>query len=106
MNQEDIKKIKEELTTTITSSVMDDVYSLLESKNTEIDNLNSQISELKRQVYKNQFSNLYVFDEQVQFKNNLIFPKLDTPIATSTTDSTGKILIKDSTGTVRAIPYF
>jgi len=57
-------------------------------------------------VYKNQFSNLYVFDEQVKFRSSLIFPKLDTPIATSTTDSTGKIAIKDDTGAVRYIPYF
>lgn len=106
MNQEDIKKIKEELTSEITSNVMTDVSAILEEKNSQISDLNSQISELKRQVYKNQFSNLYVFNEQVQFRSDLIFPKLDTPIATSTTDSAGKIMIKDSTGTVRAIPYY
>lgn len=68
--------------------------------------LERQIEDLKRQVYKNQFSNLYVFDEKVKFRNRLIFPKLDTPIATSTTDSTGKIAMEDDTGTIRYIPYF
>jgi hypothetical protein len=68
--------------------------------------LQREVEELKRQVYKNQFSNLYVFDEQVKFRSPLIFPKLDTPIATSTSDSTGRIAIKDETGAVRYIPYF
>lgn len=72
----------------------------------QIQNLQNQIDELKRQVYKNQFSNLYVFDEQVQFKGNLIFKKDETAIATSTTDSTGRIAIKDDTGAIRYLPYF
>lgn len=72
----------------------------------QIQDLQNQIDELKRQVYKNQFSNLFVFDEQVQFKTNLIFNKDDTPIATSTVNSTGRIAIKDNTGTTRYIPYF
>ena len=72
----------------------------------EINQLKTEIAELKKQVYKNQFSNLYVFDEQVQFRTAVIFPKNDTPITTSITDSTGKIAIKDDTGTTRYIPYF
>lgn len=72
----------------------------------QIKQLQNEIAELKRQVYKNQFSNLYVFDEQVKFRSNLIFPKDETAIATSTTDSTGRIAIKDDTGAVRYIPYF
>ena len=71
-----------------------------------IKELERQIEDLKRQVYKNQFSNLFVFDEKVKFRSKLIFPKNDVPIATSTTDSTGKIAIEDDTGTIRYIPYF
>jgi len=70
----------------------------------QIKDLQNQIDELKRQVYKNQFSNLYIFDEQVKFRSSLIFPKDDTPIVSG--NSTGRIAIKDAVGTVRYIPYF
>jgi SMC interacting uncharacterized protein involved in chromosome segregation len=77
----------------------------------QIFDLQRQIDELKRQVYKNQFSNLYVFDEQVKFRSNLIFPKDETQITctsvvTSTWKSDGRITIKDDTGATRYIPYF
>jgi len=92
--QEEIKNLQNRL---------DKLQSLFE---TSLKDANSKIESLKIQIYKNQFSNLYIFDEEVKFRNILIFPKLDTPIATSTTDSTGKIAIKDDTGTTRYIPYF
>ena len=72
----------------------------------QIKDLQRQIDDLKRQVYKNQFSNLYVFDEKVKFRSNLIFKKDETSIATSTTDSTGRFAIEDDTGEVHYVAYF
>lgn len=71
--------------------------------------LQREIEELKRVVYKNQFSNLYVFDEQVKFRNTTIYPKDETSISMAgltAGSSLGRIKIKDDVGTTRYIPYY
>lgn len=72
----------------------------------QIAEIKKEIEQLKRMLNKNQFSNLFVFDEMVQFKSKVIFPKDETAIATSTTDSTGRIAFKDAEGNTRYLPYF
>jgi hypothetical protein len=77
--------------------------------NEEIQNLQKQIDELKRVVYKNNFSNLYVFDEQVQFRNTTIYPKNEVSISMvglTAGSSFGRIAIKDDVGTTHYIPYY
>jgi len=84
-------------------------------KNTNMTNeekiaqLEKDIIELKRVVFKNQFSNLYVFDEEVKFRSKLIFPKDETSISISgltVGSSFGRIAIKDDTGATKYIPYY
>ena len=72
----------------------------------EIENLKMEVGTLKGMIFKNQFSNLYVFDEQVKFRSALIFPTDTTSILTATTNSTGRVTIKDDAGNTRYIPYF
>lgn len=75
----------------------------------QIKDLQNQIDELRRQVYKNQFSNLYVFDEQVKFRNTTIYPKDETSVSIAgltVGSSFGRIAIKDDVGTTHYIPYF
>lgn len=71
----------------------------------EINKLKQEIEQLRNFIYKNDFSNLYVYTTPVQFKRPNKYPKNDTAIATSTTDSTGKIAV-DIDGTTRYIPYY
>ena len=72
----------------------------------EVRRLSGMVSDLQMQVNKNNFSNLKVYTTPVQFKSINVFPKDDTVINTVTVNSTGRITIKDDTGTTRYIPYF
>jgi hypothetical protein len=86
--------------------LQEDMDSMRKSFEKTISSAISTIEDLKKQVYRNQFSNLFVFDEEVQFKAKLIFPVDTTVINTATVNSTGRIAIKDALGVVRYIPYF
>jgi hypothetical protein len=71
----------------------------------EINKLKQEIEELKNLVFKNNYSNLYIYDTPVQFKKANLYPTDNTAIATSTTDSTGRIPILIA-GVTKYIPYF
>ena len=83
----------------------------------KIDLMEREIKHLRDLVMKNNFSNLYVFDTPVMFRRTTdmsqipitvataIYPVNNTAIATSTTDSTGKIAIEIG-GAIKYIPYF
>jgi hypothetical protein len=82
-----------------------------------IDLIEKEIKHLKDLIMKNNFSNLYVFDTPVMFRRTTdmsqipitvattIFPVNNTAIATSTTDSTGKIAIEIG-GAIKYVPYY
>jgi hypothetical protein len=72
---------------------------------TRIKELEIEVKRLRDFVYKNDFSNLYVYDTPVQFKKPNLYPTDNTAIATSTTDSTGRIAILIA-GVTKYLPYF
>ncbi len=83
----------------------------------EITQLKQEMAELKSLFYKNSFSNLYIFQTPVIFRRSVDFSQIPitttvstypldaTPVATSTTDSTGRISVLID-GVTRYIPYF
>jgi hypothetical protein len=71
----------------------------------QVEQLQKQVEELKTLINKDKFSNLVVNRTPVEFKRPNIYPEDNTAIATSTTDSTGRIPIVVN-GTTVYIPYF
>lgn len=80
----------------------------------EIQNLRAELEDLKRQFYKNNFSNLFVYNTPVQFQRQIDFTLTPTgqkliyvPVDNTalTGGITGRIKI-DVGGNTRYIPYY